>query len=286
QKRKINNYNPKFNHNYRLSVATGIITDAGGRFPEGGHIDETRFQRLSYTKSPGSNTSTTRADFEWLINTCDIKKAAIDTTKLISKMPIDPEIVEKIDRVINKTDTLKDVEVKLPSKGDPLGYVYIKSWDGLEELARNARDVKGFKANAKIVYKIIKAKMIDKLVEDNNAGLFVLANRSGKNTFLTLRSYGYDYAVGELHKPGHVFGDALAMRVNKKLDPLHGSGGGHKNAIGFKSDNNVDFHTQLLPFIKEAVEEYIGDKDDLTKIPKNKLEQLKSLAFVNTLETY
>lgn len=284
QKRPIKNYNPNFNHNYRLGPAVGIMTDAYGTVPDGGTIDDLKFQRLSYDKAPGTKTSTTRSDFNWLINNCDIKKSDIDTDKLISRIPIDPAILKKLDRVMNKEETLKGVEIKLPSKGDPLGYVYIKDWKSLDYLARQDKNGKENHITAKHIYKIIKSKMMDRLLTDNNAGTFVLANKGrGEEVFLTLRSYGYDNAAGEIHKPGHVFGDALAMKINQKLEPRYGSGGGHKNAVGYKSHKGVDFHRDLLPEIKKVVKEYVNTHGDLTKIPKDKLEMLKSMAFVDSI---
>lgn len=278
--RKINDYKKDFNHAYRLSVATGIITDAGGTSTTRGEIDKTKFARLSYVTAPNTNISATRYDFEWLINNSGVPKAKIDSTKLISRMDLPPEISKKIKDVVNNKDTLKGIKVQLPAKGNPLGYVYIQNWKGMEQLADETGDKR---ISAKFIFKLIKSEMMERLKDDKNAGLYILANNSQDNcVYLTLRSYGYDQTAGELHEKGHVFGPSLAMKVLDVIEPSLGTGGGHKNACGFKSNKNVDFETQILPFVEEVVAEYVNKNQDLTKIPPSKMEQLKSIAFVNT----
>lgn len=277
--RRIKGYQKEFNHAYRLAVATGIMTDAGATSTPKGQIDQTKFGRLSYTTAPGTDISTTRYDFEWLVNNSGVDKAEIDSTELISKMDLAPELLKKIKDVVNNEDTLKGIKVKVPSKGSPLGYISIENWKGLEELSDQIDDKR---ISAKFIFKLLKSSMLERLHDDKNAGLYILANKSqDSRVYLTLRSYGYDQTAGELHEEGHVFGPALAMKVLNQIEPALGTGGGHKNACGFKSNKNVDFETQILPFVEEVVAEYVNKTKDLTRVPPSKIEQLKSIAFVN-----
>ncbi|MGD9580311.1 MAG: hypothetical protein AB7V50_02985, partial [Vampirovibrionia bacterium] len=280
--RKIDHYNKNFNHAYRLAVATGIITDANGTTTQIGEIDKTKFGRLSYQTNPESGLSKTRHEFQWLINNCDIKKSEIDSTKMIDRLEIDPELLTKIDNIVSNKETLKGIKVKLPSKGDPLGYLYIQNWQGIEELSEQLGEKN---ISTRLIFKLLKSNMLDRLNNDINAGVYVLANNSNDGRlYLTLRSYGYDQAAGELHKEGHVFGPDLASKIVNVLDPQVGSGGGHKNACGFKSHKNINFETQVLPFIEEVVAKHVNKTPDLTVIPESKLEQLKTLAFVNSFK--
>lgn len=275
--RDLPEYDPNSYHGYRLMVATGIITDAGGTETEKGKILDTKFARLSYKKpAPGVNppVPATRHDFEWLIKNSGVPVEDIDKSELISHRLLDPVIASTIKDVVYGKEHFEGIEVKRPSKGDPFGYVLIDNWKGIEQFA----DEKEIPTN--LVYKIIKSQMVESLYDDKNAGFMVLANHTRSDeTFLTLRSYGYDYTKGELHKEGHVFGDSLSIKACSYLEKYYGSGGGHKNACGFKSHKNVDFKTMILPRIQEVVDAYITKNPELDQIPADKLAKLNRISF-------
>ena len=257
----------------------GIITDAGGITTKKGDIDNTKFKRLSYPKAPGTSISKTRYDFEWLINNCDIKKSDIDPDQMINRLVVDQKILNQIKDIVDNKTKLNGVDVKLPSEKDPLGYVYVKNWDGIKEISDNANDPK---ISPPFIYKLIKSALIDKLYEDKTMGVAVLANNGNDGcVYLTLRSYGFDYTMGELHNPGHVFGSGLALKINNKIEQHHGSGGGHKNACGFKSYEGVDFYKDLLTLINQVVKQYVDSTDDLTKIPPDKYQQMLKMSALN-----
>lgn len=277
QRKKLNGYNPDAYHGYRLTVATGIITDAGGTNTTRGKILDTKFARLSYQhKAPDiiPPVSATRYDFEWLVKNSGIPVEEIDSSELIARKPIDQAVVEKLHNVVYNRDTMEGIKVKRPSKGDPLGYLSIENWKGIEKLSAESN------LPTSLIYKIFKSELVESLYNDMNAGLLVLANKTRDNvTYLTFRSYGYDYTMGELHKEGHVFGDSLALKSCNYIEKYHGSGGGHKNACGFKSNVNVDFDTQLLPLIQEVVNRYKKENPELDKVPTGKLERINRVAF-------
>jgi nanoRNase/pAp phosphatase (c-di-AMP/oligoRNAs hydrolase) len=281
KKRSIPGYNPNFNHNYRLSVATGIITDAGGTTHPKGEVDKTRFNRLSYDKvtdKTGKQISKTRYDFDWLINNCDIPKEEIDTTKCVSMPVLDQALIHKIRNIIDGKEKVDGIEVKTPTKNDPMGYIYIHKYSALNKMAKEAPE-KWLKGN--VVYRIFKSEMAEKLMNDNNSGIWIIANKSGKNTYLAARSYGYDTYNGEMYQNGHVFCNNLALKVINALEPQYGSGGGHKNAAGFKSKDNVSFKKDILPVIKKVVEDYTRGRD-IRELPD--IEKLKAIAFTDILE--
>lgn len=279
-KRKISGYNPRFYHPYRLATATGILTDAGGTTTGKGEIDNTKFARLSpekVTTTEGKQVSKTRDAFEWLINNSNVAKSKIDSTELINMLQIEPKITSKVRGIIDGKVKVDGIDVKVPTKNDPLGYIYVhKGWAALEKIAKEDDTPI---TDALFILKMFKIQMSEKLMNDKNAGLYILAN-TGKDdkTFLTMRSYGFDSLNGELHEKGHVFCNALVSKVMSKIEPMHGEGGGHKNAGSFKSNKRVDFYQQLMPFIKDAINEYKKENPDLTKEPAEKPTEIENVS--------
>jgi nanoRNase/pAp phosphatase (c-di-AMP/oligoRNAs hydrolase) len=274
--RAINGYKPDALHHYRMAVATGILTDANGSLHPKGEVDKTKFARMSYKKvtgPEGNKVSTTRYDFDWLVNNSDIPKTEIDTSQYVERIELSDTLLKKISNIVDGKETIAGIKVKTPGPGDPLGYINIDNWAGIDRLAREWEEDN---ISGRFIYKLIKSRMCDKLMEDKNAGVYVLANRSGKNTFLTVRSYGYDYYHGEMYEKGHVFGNDLALKVINALEPMHGSGGGHKNAAGFKSHKYVNFEKTMLPIINKIVGEYVKN-NDIKEIPQKEL--IKGVSF-------
>ncbi|MGD9580310.1 MAG: bifunctional oligoribonuclease/PAP phosphatase NrnA [Vampirovibrionia bacterium] len=259
-KRSITNYNPNYYHGYRLSPALGIANDAGG--PIHSDINEIKFQRLSKQKAPDTDISKTRYYFDWLINNSGINRKNVNLKDFACFGPSN-KILDELKGILDGKLILEGVEVHLPTKNNPLGYIIIDNMKGIDEYVeknKNQMVIQRYLLNN------IKFNMFDRLQNDKNAGVFVLAKKmSNNNYYLTIRSYGLNELDGELYTKGHVFGESLAQQITDNLPESLGVGGGHANSTGFKSHKNVDFKTQLLPIIQKTVDRYVKENPDLTK---------------------
>lgn len=269
--RQIPRYNQNGYNEYRLATAVGILADADGIPTDKGEVDKTKFFRMSYKQvnpDGGKPVSTTRHSFEWLINNCGIPKSEVDMSDLLKRASVDKQVEDIIQKVVNNEIKIQGINVKVPTKDDPLGYIYIYDPYALKRIARMDPNQR---MEEDLVFNIMKTKMNDKIKYDTNAGIYILANRGyNKKVTLSVRSYGYDYAMGEMYIPGHVFCSALALKIVGTLEKIGlGSGGGHKNSAGFRFDIPINFERDVVPIIRPVIKEYMKDKD-IREIPRDK----------------
>lgn len=272
KKGSIAQHNPEYYKNYRIAIASGIYTDAGGVNGTKGNTDNISIARLTDKKiqsESGKFESITRNVFNWLLENCGIKKAEIDINSA-SRASLPKEIELIIDDVLDGKKQIKGIFIKPTTENDHVYCYYQNNWYGLNDLADRANKINGnSNLTAGDVRSIIKHKLEDKIVQDKNNGLTIIAGNNPKNNSfaLSLRSYGYEALKGETYIKGHVFTDKLATEAMDALkDAGLGEGGGHANATGMRGSDNVNFMNDALPVILKTYKEKTAGKD-LRAIP-------------------
>lgn len=290
---KLDKYKPGY-QGYRLALASGIFSDTGaiGKF-----FDRVRMARISeksYFNGDLNAGNITRQMFNWLVNTCGIAKTNINFTETTSANLPDT-IRTTLEKIVDGSVQMKDINVKQPSDNDPLGYIYFESLDSLKVLAEEANKLnaeKGIndklnKLNAQDLYKEI-FEIAKRLDRNKDLGILLVANKlkpdkSGNYaTSLTILSHGYDAVKGEINQEGHVFANNAAKQILEDLMAANlGKGGGHDNSKGMKSADNIDFYKDLLPVITNALKKCV-----ITREIPDKVRFLMTLKDDSTKNTF